>query len=462
MAEQLTLSPSEYRYSAPDKAALSEWENVMKEEQATRVSLLGPIVLGIAVLVLGVGGFMGWAWSTEMSSAAVAPGRIIVESNTKTVSHLEGGTLKELLVREGDKVKAGEVLAMLDVTRSQSTLTQLRHLLFAANARRARLIAERDGKSAYEYDAKVPEGVDAAVAEGVLATEKRLFEERTTLFRDQIAADEAGIAQLASQRVAIEARKKSYVEQIGVVRRDHETYAKLHEKKLIPTAMLSEKKLQLVDLESRIAESDASLAENGHRKIQLELSLTNRRNEYHRDVSQHLQETQAEISGVRQQIIAAEDVVAKAAIRSPQDGIVGNIRIRTRGSAVIAGQPILDIVPADQPMLVEGRARAMDIDQIRVGQQAEIKLSAFGAAELEPLIGRVTYIAPDSIIDERTGEVTFAFRARIEKAELEKQPNLFLYPGMSADVYIVTGDRTALTYLIEPITKSFNRAFREQ
>ena len=247
-----------------------------------------------------------------------------------------------------------------------------------------------------------------------------------------------------------------------MVRRDYETYVDLQKRKLITNAMLNDKKLQLVELETRIAETGATLAENSQRKTQLELSLTNRRNEYLRDVSESLQQAQAEISSVRQQIISAEDVVAKAAIRAPLDGTVANIKIRTPGSAVIAGQAVLDIVPANQPMVIEGRARAIDIDQIRLGQQTEIRLSSFGAAELRPLIGHVTYIAPDSIVNEQTGEVTFAFRAKIDPAELKSQPNLFLYPGMSAEVYIVTGDRTALAYLAEPIRKSFYRAFREQ
>jgi HlyD family secretion protein len=462
MAEQIILAPGEYRYAAPDKAALSEWEDVLKEEQRMQVTLFGPILLGMLILVFGVGGFMAWASTTQMSSASVAGGRVIVESNTKTVSHLEGGTLDDLMVKEGDRVKAGALLATLDVTRSQSALTQLRQELFAAKAQQARLVAEREGRSAYVFNEPVPEGLDRQAAESVTATEKRLFRERTDLYRDQIAADEAVIAQLASQRVAIEARKRSNIEQARVVRKDYETYVGLQARKLITTVMLNEKKLQLVDLESRIAESEAALAENGQRKTQLELSLTNRRNEYFRDLSQLLQQTEAQIARARQQIISAEDVVAKAAIRAPLDGTVGNIKIRTRGSAVIAGQPVLDIVPANQPMLIEGHARAMDIDQIRLGQSAEIRLSAFGAAELKPLVGHVTYIAPDSTVNEQTGEVTFAFRAKIDEAELKRQPNLFLYPGMSAEVYIVTGDRTALAYLAEPIKKSFYRAFREQ
>jgi len=462
MARDLTLSTDEYRIEAPGKGDLSDWDAVVREERAGQSSLLGPILLGLATLVFGVGGFAGWAVSTELSSAAVASGRVIVESNTKTVSHLEGGTLKELVVHEGSRVKAGDVLALLDVTRSQSTLIDLRQQLFAYSAQLARLEAERDERTSFEFTDPLPEGMDAKAGEDIRKTEKRLFDERINLFRDQTAADQSAIDQLASQRVALEARRKSWVTQTEVVATELETYRKLRKQKLITQPLYNEKQLQLDDMQTRIAESDASLAENNQRKTQLELSLTSRRTEYFRAISVDIQQTQTNINAVRQQLIAAKDVVTKAEIRSPQDGIVANIKVRTPGSAVIEGTPILDIVPANQPMLIEGHARAMDIDQMRVGQKADIKLSSFGAKELKPLVGHVTYIAPDSVLDERTGEAIFAFKAKIDEAELKAQPNLFLYPGMSAEVYIITGDRTALAYLAEPIKRSFNRAFREQ
>lgn len=461
MAE-VVLSPSEYSYAPKSKAALSDWAAVVKEEQAHSASLFGPVMLGMLTLILGIGGFTFWAVYTELTSAAIASGRVVVESNTKTVTHLEGGTLKALVVQEGQRVKAGDILATLDVTRSQSSLSQFNQQQFSNEAQLARLIAERDGSKSYDYHAEPPHGMDKTAAANVIATEKRLFRERTDLFRDQIAADQSGIEQMASQRVALQARLESTIEQADVVRHEFDTYAKLQSRKLITTAMLNDKKLQLVDLLSRIAETKAALAENNQRKSQAELSMTSRRNDYFRGVSVEIQQTQSAIASARQEIVAATDLVAKAAIRSPQDGIVANIKVRTPGSAVIGGQPVLDIVPDNQPMLIEGSARSMDIDQMRVGQKAEIKLSAFGASELLPLIGHVTYIAPDSTVNPQTGEMTFAFKAKIDEAELKKQPNLFLYPGMSAEVYIVTGDRTALAYLTEPVRKSFNKAFREQ
>jgi HlyD family secretion protein len=462
MSAPITLSPSEFQRTATITKPLSDWDNVVQEERAKTVTLLGPVLTGLATLVFGVGGFFLWASLTPVAQASVAAGKVIVESNTKTVSHLEGGTLKSLKVREGDAVKEGTLLATLDVTRSQSQVAQLRQQLFVLNVRLTRLVAEKDEKTDFTYAQTTPSDLEGDLAAQLVSTEQKLFRERRSQFADQIATDRSLIDQLDSQRVALVARRESSAEQAKFMRRDYEALASLEKRQLATKATLNEKKIELVDMETRVAESDAALAENRQRRTQAELTLSNHRTDYFRLISEQIQSTQAEAARVRQELISAEDVVAKSAIRSPQDGVVANIKIRTPGSAVIAGQPVLDIVPANQPMLIEGRARAMDIDTLRVGEKAEIKLSSFGAAEAKPLIGHVTYIAPDGIADERTGEITYVFRARIDAAEMKKQPNLFLYPGMSAEVYIINGNRTALTYLTLPITKSFYRAFREQ
>jgi HlyD family secretion protein len=441
---------------------LSDWEDVVREEGKTHTSLKGPIILGLFTLVIGFGSFFLWAETTSIASASLASGRVIVQSNTKTVSHLEGGTLLALKVEEGEKVHTGQILATLDVTRSQSTLTQLRQQLFATEVRLARLNAEKNSATTFSYTKPTPDGTDPAAAADVTTTEMRLFAERSKLYADQISADLSSIDQLASQRDALSVRRQAYVEQSAVLEHDYQTLATLAEKKLATLASANERKMQLVDMKSRIAESDAELAENLQRKAQLELSLANRKNDHFREISEQIQTTQLDAARFRQDIVSASDIVAKAAIRAPQDGVVANIRVRTPGSAVNGGQPVMDIVPDNQPMVIEGHARAADIDSIHIGERAEIRLSAFGFEEAKPLIGTVTYVAPDSTVDERTGDATFAFKATIDKGEMAKQPNLFLYPGMSADVYIVNGERTAFAYLAEPLKKSFARAFREK
>jgi HlyD family secretion protein len=461
MSAPITLSPSEYRRADGIKP-LSEWEEVVREEGAKTATLLGPVLMGLATLVIGVGGFFLWASTTPVAQASMAPGKVIVQSNTKTVTHLEGGTLKAITVQEGDKVKEGDLLATLDVTRSQATAMALRQQLFILDIKLARLLAEKDEKNVFTYDKPVPAGMDKDAAAQLISTERKLFQERRSQYSDQLAVDQSSIEQLDSQALALVARRKSWAEQVEFVRHDYEALAKLEKQQLATKAAMNEKKIQLVDMETRITEADAEVAENKQKRSQAELSLANRRTDYFRVLSEAIQQTQGDIGKIRQDIISAEDVVAKADIRSPQDGVVANVKIRTPGSAVVGGQPILDIVPDNQPMLIEGKARAADIDAIHVGQQAEVKLSSFGAAEAKPLIATITYIAADGTLDERSGDMTYLFRAKVNDGELKKQPNLFLYPGMTADVSIINGNRTALAYLALPIMQSFRRAFREQ
>jgi len=457
----ITLSPSEYQRTAAGKP-LSEWDEVVREEGAKRVTLLGPIMMGLATLVIGVGGFFFWASTTPMAQASMAAGKVIVESNTKTVTHLEGGTLKSILVSEGAKVKQGTLLATLDVTRSQSTVMQLSQQRFMLNIKLARLIAEKDEKKVFTYDKPIPLNMDKDAAAQLISTEKKLFQERQSQFANQTAVDRSTVEQLDSQGLALVARRKSWAVQVEFVRHDYDALVKLEKQQLATKTEMNQRKIQLVDMETRIAESDAAIAENNQKISQAELSLSNRRTDYFRAISEQIQQAQADIARINQDMISAEDVVAKSEIRSPQDGVVANLKIRTPGSAVISGQPILDIVPDNQPMLIEGRIHSADIDAVHIGEKAEIRLSSFGAAEALPLIGKITYIAADGIIDDRSGEITYVFRAKIDDSEMRKQPNLFLYPGMTADVSIINGNRTALAYLALPIMQSFHRAFREQ
>ncbi len=449
---------------APELPArpLSDWDDVVAEEGKDHPTLRAPVFYGLLLLIFGFGGFFLWAYKTPLAQASMAPGRIIVESNTKTVTHLEGGTLASIAVVEGDRVAEGSVLARLDVTRSQANLTRLSQQLFSLQVRQARLEAEKSGAERFDFTAAAIADMDQADVDQAIANERNVFAERTKLYNDLISVDRSVIAQLKSQRDGLVGRVASMKEQLALVKSDLDVISKLAEKRLATTFNLSDKKLQLVDLQARIDDANTQIAENGQRKSQLELTMVNRTTDRQRDIAEQLQAIQTDINRIIQERIYAQDVVDKAEIVAPISGVVANIKIRTPGSAVISGQPLMDIVPANQPMLIQGVVHAADIDSMRLGARAEIKLSAFGSAEAQPLIGEIVYIAPDSIVDERTGEPTYAFKARIVEAELSKQPNLFLYPGMSAEVFIINGNRSALAYLLEPVRKSFSKAFREQ
>jgi HlyD family secretion protein len=444
-----------------DKTPLSDWTAVVTEESNRNVSLRGPVLMGMATLILGLGGFLGWAATTTLAQASIASGIVIVESKTKTVTHLEGGTLVELLVKEGDHVAEQQVLAKLDITRSQALLRRLEEELFATSVRLARLTAERDGKSDFAIPMPEYEGLSPQFMARVIADERGFMQRRAKLLADQLGIDASLIEQVNRQSEALALRLASFQEQLKTARNDYETLKGLSSNGLATRSQLSDAKYTLSNIESQIQELQSQLDEGRARKNQFELNRASRQSENLRTITGEIQEAQVNISKLTQDAVAARDVVEKSVIRSPQDGIVSNIRLRTPGSALIPGQPLLDIVPDNQPMLIEGRARASDIDTLQVGQKAEIRLSAFSATDAEPLIGEIIYLAPDSQINEQSGEISYAFKARIPDEELKKQPNLFLHAGMGAEVFVVKGNRTALSYLLLPVKHSFGKAFRE-
>ncbi len=441
---------------------LSDWAAVIQEESNRNVSLRGPVLLGLATLIFGFGGFVAWAATTPLAQAAAATGVIIVESKTKTVTHLEGGRLVELLVKEGDRVEEQQVLAKLDITRSYAMLTRLNEELYTSRARLARLMAERDGKDTFVMPVFEDQGLSKAFMERAVANELRFMDERGKLLRDQLAIDASSAEQMTKESEALSVRLKGLEEQLKTAQNDETALNGLAKKGLATRSQLSSARLLVTDLKSQVLQTQSQLGEAAEKKNQYELNSTSRKSESLRSIAEDIQAVQVDISKLSQDVIAARDVVEKSVIRSPQAGVVANIRLRTPGSALIPGAPLLDIVPENQPMLVEGRARASDIETLQVGHKAEIRLSAFSAAEADPLIGEVIYLAPDSTINEQTGEITYAFKARIPDEELKKQPNIFLHAGMGADVFVVKGQRTALSYLLLPVTESFSRAFREK
>ena len=444
----------------PPVATQSAWQSVLEEEERVQPSLRPPITLGLATLAIGVGGFLLWAFTTDIAAASIAAGKVIVDSQTKTVTLFDGGTLAKLLVEEGDAVERDQVLARMDVTRSEARLNQLEQQIFALEVRLARLGAERSRLPSFEFrEASSKTGRRAR--QEIIEAEEHLFLERTRSLSDLVSIDNALINQLQSQLTALEARLESTRKQAEVVEADSASLEKLLKRGLTTRSKFSERHLALLDLQNRVLETEAMITENTQKIAQAKLSIVNRETVYMREVAEAIQAARLELSQAREEKIAAQDIYNKAEIRAPQQGVVANIRFRTAGSAILGGQPILDIVPSNQTLLIEGKAKARDIDSIRVGESAEIHLSSFSASSFLPLKGKITYVAPDSTTDEHTGEVFYLIRASIPKEELQKQPDLFLYPGMSAEVYILNGTRTAIAYLTQPARDSFRKAFRE-
>lgn len=426
------------------------------------VRLTGPVIVGLITLVLGVGAFFAWASTTPLSAASVASGIVVVESRNKTVTHLEGGVLKAMLVVEGQSVKAGEPLVLLDTSRSQASLTQLRLSRYSTRIRLARFLAERDDRADLEGDLSPEEGMTAAQTAIILSTERKLLAERRKLLQDQADAEAAQIAQAQSQASGIKARKARIDQQVAHVRRTTDALLALRAREYVTQSVVNDKMVWLLDLETRQSDAAAQLNENQSRQTEILKYQSNRKTEFLRSTNEQIQFALAEVARITQDINATEDLVRRATITAPQDGIVANLRMRTPGSAVPGSQPILDIVPADQTMLVEAQVAAADIASVAVGQTVEIVLSAFHETGEPPLKGKVQFVAPDGVVNPQNGQTTFTLRSDIDPQSLKDHPHLFLHPGMVGEVYVVSKERTALNYLLEPVHKSFRHAFRQR
>jgi HlyD family secretion protein len=430
-----------------------------RADAADGPSLRTPVIAGLTAIGIGFGGFFGWAFQARLDSAAVAAATVIVDSKRKTVSHLEGGILKSLLVREGETVRVGQGLLRLDDTRARAELLQLRGRRVGLEARIARLKAEQSGAKEVDFR-DILERSDPRIAEGVVTAERKLFAARQQELEGKVDIQQKVIEQAEAEAAALVAQIDATARQKQIVDEELAIMQGLYDKRYA-------KRSQVSDLQGRQSELQGRAGEYAARKAKAEQAVAGARLEIlsigtarQREIADDMQTSQLALMEVIEQITAAEDILKRVELTSPQDGIVTEIRFRTPGGVIRPGEPILDIVPENEPLIIEGRISPKDIDSVRVGSETQVRLTAFSARLMAPLQARVTYVAADQQVDDRTGTSYFTVRAEILPESLAAS-HVILYPGMPADMIVLNGSRRAIDYLIAPISESFNRAFRE-
>lgn len=429
-------------------------------EGSATAPLRGVVLAGLTTILVAFGGFFGWAFSTELSSASVASGTIVVDSKRKTVSHFEGGILDRLLVQEGDRVTLGQPLVKLADTRARSDLEALQSRRLGLIAKLARLRAEQTEAAQIDFPDELM-GTAETAADDAVKAETNFFDRRR----------EAKAGRLEVQGKTIEEyseRAKSLAEQIRATDRQIELITE--QRTAIATLVAKEfaQRSKLIEIDAKLSELAASRGELAGNKAQAEkaeagaeLGLTGIENEFQSEIAGEITTARLELADVGQRLVSAKDVLSRLEIRSPQTGIVTNIQLRTPGSAVSAGQPLLDIVPEDEPLLVEMHVGTRDIDSIGIGSKTQIRLTAYNQRSHLPLDGEISYVAADQSVDDKSNVSYYVARARIAPASLTANPDIRLYPGMPAEVLIVHKPRSAIDYMVSPIAESLNRAFRE-
>ncbi|MFJ5369726.1 HlyD family type I secretion periplasmic adaptor subunit [Bosea sp. CER48] len=441
----------------PERALVPQIEH---EPQDERVPSLRSLVLaGVAAIGVGFGGFGAWAVTARLDNAAVATGIVAVDSKRKTVSHLEGGILKTLLKAEGERVVRDEPLLRLEDARARAELQQLQAKRIGLEAKLARLRAEQTSAAEIAFPAAVAQ-LDSPIAREVLRAEQGLFKSRAQVHDGKIHIQQRVIEQHQAEADALKAQIDATNRQRSLIDDEVKIMADLYEKRYA-------KRTQLVELQTKQSELSGRSGEFAARKAKAEqavaganLEILSISLERQNDIGGEIQESQLMLSEVTERIVQAEDVLRRLVVVAPQEGIVANIRMRTAGSVIAAGEAILDIVPENEPLIVEAKVEPRDIDAVRVGATTRVRLTAFNSRLLPPLQAKVTYVAPDQLVDEKTGMPYFVVRSEIDQQSL-RDYKVSLHAGMTAEVMIVNGARRAIDYLVSPFTDSFNRAFRE-
>jgi HlyD family secretion protein len=418
--------------------------------------------LFFTALVFGGGGV--WMAYAPLNGAAMAPGVISADSRNKTMQHLEGGIIRQILVEEGSKVETGQILVRLDDTRAVTDLQSVLGQLWAALGLQARLVAERDNLQNVDYPAELRTHQDDPEVAKIIKAQTGLFEARRTALTGQAAILTQKIGQYEEEIGGLNAQVQALDRQLGLIREESATVKQLVDQGLEKKPRLLALMRSASELEGQRGQAVAQIARARQNIGEMKLQITQLSIDRQNEVADSLNEVQSQIADLREQQEAAQDKVDRLAIRAPQPGTVVRLQFHTVGGVVGPGQPILDFVPRDDKLVVEARVRPEDVGVVRVGMPAEVRIHAYNQRRLPLVLGKVTYISADRISEkaEKNEEPYYLARVEIDPDSIERLPDAKLYAGMTTEVLIETGERTALDYFLTPITTSLRRSFREQ
>lgn len=420
------------------------------------------LVAGVATCLLLVGGVGGLAAVTKMSGAVIAAGRLVVDSNVKKVQHPTGGVVGEIRVREGDRVKAGDILVRLDETTTRANLAIVSKGLDEFYARLARLEAERDGKDTISFPEVLTSRRGEAGVAASMAGEQSLFDFRRQARSGQRSQLRERIAQLTQETAGLTEQLQAKRREIELIQIELEGVRSLWHRKLIGIERMTALERDAVRLEGEHGQLTAGIAQVKGKAAEIELQIIQIDQDLRSEVATDLREAQGKISEFVERKVAAEDQLKRIDLRSPQDGVVLQLAVHTIGGVITPGEQVMQIVPVTDDLTVEAHIAPQDIDQITMGQNAILRLSAFNRQTTPELTGTLSRISADLTTEERTGAAFYVARVTLPKTEVAKLRGLALAPGMPAEVFFPTGDRTMLSYLVKPLSDQIQKAFREE
>ncbi|WP_312830568.1 HlyD family type I secretion periplasmic adaptor subunit [Pseudomonas rhodesiae] len=416
--------------------------------------------VGFWIVFLTFGVFGSWAAFAPLDSAAYAPGVVTVQSYRKTVEHLEGGIVKDVLAHDGDIVKRGDPIVILDDSQLKAEYETTYSQLIASKAMEARLRAERDDLSTIDFSSLLP----ASTPRGQEArdSETQVFNARRGARLGEVAVLKERIGQLNQQIKGTEAMigtkqnlGKSYTGEIGEL-------DELLAQGFVDKQRLLEQQRKLDMLKSEMADHRSSITKTRLQINETELQMLQINKDFNSDVVKQLAEVQTKAYDLQERTTALRDRLSRVVIRAPEDGMVIDMKVHTIGGVIRPGAPIMDIVPSVSRLIVEAHVPPVDIDRIGVGKLADMRFSAFSAATTPVIEGEVIQVSADRMTEERTGQPYYLARVQVTEAGQHKLGDRKLLPGMPADVLIKTGTRTMLQYILQPARNAISQSMIEE
>lgn len=420
------------------------------------------ILFGVWLIALVFGVLLIWSILAPLNSAAIAPGKIVVDSNRKTISHYEGGIVEEILVSDGMVVEKNTPLLRLREVHAKAQVELLHSQLWNNLAIEARLIAERDDKEDIAFPDEIISRKENPEIRAIIDNQQSIFKSRTETLNGQLDILKTQIVKYEQEIEGLNAQQQATNRQINFLNEESKVVEQLLESGNAARPRLLGLKREAAEMVGRRGEY-LSLKSKAQESIsETRFSILKTQSEYRNGVLEELKETQQALSEVREKIASSADILERIVIRAPQRGIVNDLLAHTIDGVIKPGEKILDIVPLGDKMIVEARVSPLDIDVVRTDLPARVRLTAFKARKVPVLEGKVIFVSADQFNDQRTGESYFLARVEIDATELKSMQGVELYPGMPAEALIVTGSRSFMAYVMEPITDSFQHAFRQQ
>jgi HlyD family type I secretion membrane fusion protein len=421
-----------------------------------------PIWIGLAIVALFFGGLGTWAALAPLAGAITSEGVVKVEANRQAVQHLEGGLVKQILVKEGELVRQDQVLIRLDETTAKANVDVYTAQRDALRMLEARLIAERDGHDRITFPDDLMARQYEPQTASMLTGQINLFEARRRAFEGQRLLQEQKIAQLKEQIVGTEAQVKSQQRQMALIEEEAKGTRELWQKGWAPKTKVLALDRTTASLDGQRGELVANIARSKQQIGEAELQILQLTKDRLSEVADQLRDAQTKLLDVEPKLRAAVDTLGHLELKAPRAGYVVSLTAFTIGGVIGKGDHVLDIVPLESPLVVEGQVKPEDIEGLQVGLPAEVHLSAYKQRLVPKVRGTVSKVSADRLTDQKTNQPYYQIQVMLDQDELAALPMVQLQPGMPAEISVPTKERTALDYLLAPLTAGFHKALREK